>query len=148
MFTGGLVLAQNSPTLSGTWNYSLPGSSISEAGTDFYGTYESAANQLIFNRNATTEQAPNWTINVKKSDILWHSNLKLWIRRTGDGSGVQNSSISNGSNYQEIQNTNIQFFNGYKEVNEIPIQLKITGVSVVIPVNSYYTLLIFTVTEN
>lgn len=145
---GSVALAQKGPTVSGTWNYSLSASSITEAGTDFYGTYESASNQLIFNKNKTKNQKPNWVVQVKKSDILWHTNLKMWIRRTGNGSGVQNSSISNGSNYQEVQNSNIQFFDGYEEVNEIPIQLKISGVSVIIPVNSYYTLLIFTVTEN
>ena len=135
------------PSISGSWYLNVQGNEITEAGKDFIGTYESATNQVIFNRNVPYSYSPNWSITVHKTDIWWHSNMKLWIRRTGDGTGVYGSTISNGANYQEVLNTPVNFFKGYKEVNEIPLQLKISGISVIIPSNTYYTLLNFTITE-
>ena len=135
------------PTLPGNWTYNVPGADITEAGNNFTGTYESAANQMIFNRNSPGIYYPNWSITVNKSDVLWNANIKLWIRRTGNGTSVSGATISNGAGYQEIVNTPTSFFSGYKEVNEVPLQLKFTGISVVVPVNTYSTILTFTVTE-
>lgn len=137
-----------SPSILGSWIYTIANTEITEAGNDFQGSFESATNQLVFNRNATSYLTPSWSVTIKKFDILWNSNMKLWIRRTGDGTGVSGSTISNGANYLEIVNTPTNFFNGYKEVDEIPLQLKLTGISVTIPANAYYTLLTFTITEN
>lgn len=137
-----------SPSIVGNWYLSIASTEITEAGTDFAGTYESAVNQMMFSRNATATNKPNWNVTVNKSDIFWNSKIKVWIRRTGNGTPASGASISSGLNYQEIQNTPINFFYGYKEVDEVPLQLKVTGISVTIPANSYYTLLTFTITEN
>jgi hypothetical protein len=136
------------PSVIGNWYLTIQSTEITEAGNDFTGNYESAVNQMLFSRNATSQYKPNWNVTINKSDVFWHSNLKLWIRRTGDGTQVSGSTINNGANYLEVLNTPVNFFDGYKEVDEVPLQLKITGLSVIIPANSYYTLLTFTVTEN
>jgi hypothetical protein len=135
------------PTITGNWNLNVQASEITEAGSNYIGSFESATNQIIFNRNAPDFYLQNWSITIHKSDVTWDSNIKLWIRRTGDGNGVNGSSISNGANYQEVVNTPISFFNGYKEVNDIPLQLKYTGISVTIPINTFSTYLNFTITE-
>jgi len=135
------------PTMSGTWNYSVLTSDITEAGNDFSGTYESASNQLIFDRNTTFRDRLNWSITINKSDVTWNPAIKLWIRRTGNGNPTSGATISGGNNYQEVVNSELSFFSGYRESNGVPIQLKVTGISVVIPIDTYYTNLVFTITE-
>ena len=135
------------PTISGTWNHSLLSSDIIEAGNDFGGTYESASNQLIFDRNTTYRHLLNWNVTVNKSDINWNPNIILWIRRTGDGNPISGATINGGTNYQQVVNSEVLFFNGYRETNSVPIQLKVSGISVTIPIDTYYTNLIFTITE-
>jgi hypothetical protein len=84
-------------------------------------------------------------VDVKKSDTNWHANFQLYVRRTSDGSG--SGSISGGTSYQEITDTDQSFFNGTLDRSNITGQLELTGVTVQIPVDTYTTTVYYTVVE-
>ena len=77
---------------------------------------------------------------IYKEDNEWHPDLNLQIRRTNN-----KSNISNGTQYQTISNNYSYFFELYGNSRNIPIQYKITGLSVLIPAKSYSTAIVFTI---
>jgi len=89
-----------------------------------------------------------WQIQVSKNDLDWHNDLVLWIRRTGDGKSDYNMRPQNGTYYQEVELFNALFFEGQGWISLIPIQLKLTGLSVTLPAKSYSTEIIFTLIDN
>ncbi len=141
-------------TVSGSWNPAINAKAITEAGNDYASGYaiESAANQssinltlgggffnILFNA---------WRVDVQRSDILWHSSLVLETRRTSNGTGSFLGSIANGTAYQRV-NTNAQsFFDGTGSYNNVNIQYRISGMSILTPVNTYSTSVIFTLIDN
>jgi len=129
-------------TITGSWSETIDASDLQAgAGSDLIDTYESASNTVAIDIIAPT----NWRVDVKKSDTNWHANSQLYVRRTSDGSG--SGSISGGTSYQEITDTDQSFFNGTIDRSNITGQLKLTGVSVQIPVDTYTTTVYYTVVE-
>jgi len=138
--SGGLCWAI-SISATGNWNETI-GSSPPLAGDDLPNTCESASNVISINITATSG---TWALTVKKIDSKWHGNLHLWIKRTSDGSGT--GSISNGSSYQEVTGIDQAFFNGNGDRSGVNIQLKLTGVSIQVPPDSYMTAVYYTVSD-
>lgn len=129
-------------TLTGSWDETIDALDLQAgAGSDLIDTYESASNTVAIDIIAPT----NWRVDVKKSDTNWHANFQLYVRRTSDGSG--SGSISGGTSYQEITDTDQSFFNGTIDRSNITGQLELTGVSVQIPVDTYTTTVYYTVVE-
>src|SRR5690606_24889084 len=70
-------------TLSGTnWNVNPP--SITEAGEDYAGTYESVADQLLLGVQVPLLLASGKVSVRYEPSPNWHNNLKLAIRRTSE----------------------------------------------------------------
>lgn len=129
-------------TVTGSWAETIDALDLQAgAGSDLIDTYESASNTVAIDIIAPT----NWRVDVKKSDTNWPANFQLYVRRTSDGSG--SGSISGGTSYQEITDTDQSFFNGTLDRSNITGQLKLTGVSVQIPVDTYTTTVYYTVVE-
>ncbi|WP_291938913.1 hypothetical protein [Chryseobacterium sp.] len=137
-------------TTSGTnWTVSIP--SITEAGTNYAGTYESATNQIILavsvplllgNAKVSVHYEPNPT---------WNNALGLAAKRTNNGTTVcALCSITGGLTYLTLTQTDIELFRiqavlalaAYTGIN---IQLELTGVSVTIPATAYQSRVVFTV---
>ncbi|MBI5913956.1 MAG: hypothetical protein HY842_01150 [Bacteroidetes bacterium] len=138
--------------VTGSWSYSVPVSDITEAGNNFSGTYTSGASQVLIDVDKPRHSAAifNWRVDVKKTDIDWNSALSLYARRTGDGVPADSngsSSVSGGTSYLLITNSNQQFFTGIRGRLDIPIQYQMQNVSVLIPAKTYSTTIIYTVTE-
>jgi len=129
-------------TITGSWAETIDASDLQAgAGSDLIDTYESASNTVAIDIITPT----NWRVDVKKSDTNWHANFQLYVRRTSDGSG--SGSISGGTSYQEITDTDQSFFNGTLDRSNITGQLELTGVSVQIPVDTYTTTVYYTVVD-
>lgn len=129
----------------GSWSETIDSLDLQAGpGSDLIGTYESASNQIKINVESTMQ---NWRVDVKKSDTNWHSNFQLYIRRTSDGTGNPQSSISGGTTYQQVTDIDQSLFNGYRERTDIDVQLKLTGVSIQIPPDTYATTVNYTVVE-
>lgn len=141
-------------TVSGSWNPTISSNVITEAGNDYASGYaiESAANQSSINLTLGggffNILFNSWRVDVQRSDILWHSSLILETRRTSNGAGSLFSSIAGGTAYQRVNNNSPSFFEGTGSFNNINIQYRISGMSILTPVNTYSTSVIFTLIDN
>lgn len=125
----------------GSWSETIDSSDLAAgAGSDLISIYESASNAVVIDISNT---AGNWAVDIKKLDTTWHNNLHLYIKRTADGSGT--GTISGGSTYQEVTDTNLGFFSGSNDRSNINIQLKLTGVTITVPPKIYNTTVYYTV---
>jgi hypothetical protein len=139
-------------TVGGT-NWTVPITSITEAGTNYTATYESAANQILL-----AVSVPLLLGNAKISvhyqgNPTWNNSLILSAKRTGNGTTLcVLCSISGGSSYQQITLTDVELFRiqavlALASYSNIPIQLELTGVSVTIPAATYNSTVVFTISS-
>lgn len=149
MASGSRYNAQTLTISGANWTVSPPG--ITEAGTNYTGTYESATNQIVLavsvplllgNAKVSVHYEPNPT---------WHNSLILSAKRTNNGTTLcALCTISGGLTYQTLTQTDIELFRiqavlalaAYTGIN---IQLQLSGVSVTIPATSYQSRVVFTV---
>ncbi len=138
----------------GSWNPVVNANVITEAGNDYPSNFqiESANNQTLINLSRGggffSVYFGNWEVRVSKNDIRWHNDLKLDVLRTGSGTGSIFSSITNGNiNYQEISGNPRELFRGVGIFSNIPIKYRIRGFSVLIPVDTYSTTVIYTLID-
>ncbi|MEM1122440.1 MAG: hypothetical protein AAGJ18_18485 [Bacteroidota bacterium] len=128
----------------GQWEHTISALDILEAGSDFSNTHESLSGQVTLSVLGGLGSF-NWQIDVQKGNEDWHPNLQLNLKRTGNGVGL--GTIAGGTAYQTIANTAQPFILGSDNRTTVPLQYEVQGVSVTIPAKTYYTTVIFTVTE-
>ncbi len=137
-------------TVSGSWSPSVSNTQISEAGLNYAGSSTSLSNQVLIRVMRSTSFFSgllSWRVDVSKSDINWNNSLVLSNVRTGNGtfqSTFFSSGISGGTTFQTITNANTPFFSGNGNIINIPIQLQLSGYSVLIPAGNYSTNIIYT----
>ena len=137
------IQAAISITVTGSWTQTIDASDLQAgAGSDLIDTYESASDAVSIDISQT---GGDWRVDVKKVDTNWHSNFQLSVRRTSSGTG--SGTISGGTSYQEVTDTDQSFFNGTKSRDGINVQLKLSGVSVQIPPDTYSTTVYYTVVD-
>ncbi len=140
--------------VNGNVNFDNSVFSINEAGLDFAASLETQTSILLSvfqDGEFTKKNDPNnkWRIAVFKHD-LHDESYDMEIRRTGIGNNVGNQGkpkVNGGENYQIVQNTEQLFFTGRGEIRDIPVQLKLSGISIVMGANLYNSKLVFTVYE-
>lgn len=116
------------------------------AGSNFNPVHQSAVDAVLITVAATTDDTDAWQMLVHKEDALWHGSLSLGVLRTGAGTG--SGSISGGDVLSLTLNASDQvFFEGSGDRTTIPVQLKLSGVSVLIPVDSYTTTVYLTILD-
>ena len=129
--------------VTGDWSETIDVNDLqSGPGSDLVNSHESASDVGVMDISGTTS---DWDVDVKKSDTNWHASFTLNVRRTTDGSGA--GSISGGTSYQEITDTDSTFFSGNKNRSNIDLQLQLTGASVQITPDTYTTTVSYTITE-
>ncbi|WP_257621604.1 hypothetical protein [Chryseobacterium sp. NKUCC03_KSP] len=132
-----------------SWTVTIP--SITEAGSNYSGVYESATNQILLTAEVPLLLGSGKVSVSYVSDPTWNSNLVLSAKRTGNGTTVcVLCSITGGSAYQAITLTDIELFRivavaSLASYSNIPIQLQLSGVSVTIPAATYNSKIIFTI---
>lgn len=128
---------------------------ISEAGEDFATTIESEASVFVsvslddeLNKKVNPNQ--KWRIEIAKEDLIWESDVRLEIIRTGDGYGHSNNKnqIFEGTVYQIVDGVSRYFFRGRGEVTEIPLQLKLSGFSVTQGAQDFETNVVLTIYDD
>ncbi|MDP1813827.1 MAG: hypothetical protein Q8K92_05200 [Leadbetterella sp.] len=132
------------------WSYSVPSGTISEAGTDYSLSPVSAANQTLISIAGFSIFA-TYAVTVHKIDTDWNSGLTLQVQRTGAGSTGFLGSTNGGAAYISLTNSPQAFFNGNigfaNGKNNVPIQYRIQGASVLLPVKTYTTTVVYTVSN-
>lgn len=132
-------------TAVGSWSLSITSADlVAGAGSDLKSDYESAADAVSISISATTGASDAWRVDVKKVDTSWHRNFILYVKRTSDGNG---GSVSGGTAYQQINKKQHPFFSGTGDVSGVKVQLKLSGVSIQIPPDTYATTVYYTVVD-
>jgi len=130
--------------VSGSWNLVLTGADLEgPPGSNLRPEHESLSDAV----RIRVKERRDWEVDVRKSDINWHPDLHLFIRRTSDGKGRRGSVIIGGWNYQEISDFDQRWFWGRGDRDNINTQLKISGVSVSLPAGMYTTIITYTAIE-
>lgn len=117
---------------------------VGGAGTNLIDTYESPTASTVLE----VDDAPpsnRWYVVVRSSDINWHGDFTLYVKRTSDGTGP--GDITDGTAYIAIETVDSAFFSGTENRSNINVQYRLTGMSVSIPPGIYSTTVTYTVTE-
>lgn len=92
----------------------------------------------------------DWQVSVQKTSIVWDSNLRLWVNKVNDGnstdSGARISPIGTTA-YQEVSTIPQTFFRGFRNRQSVQVSYKISGVSVLIPAQTYSTTVYYTISD-
>lgn len=145
------IKAQRTLTVGGTsWSVTIP--SITEAGSNYAGTYESATNQILLGASVPLVLGEGKISMHYEVNPTWNSNLILRARRTGNGTtGCLTCAISGGTTYILIPlTTDVELFRitaivALASYTNIPVQLELSGVSVTIPATTYNSRIVFTI---
>ncbi|AWV97396.1 hypothetical protein [Arcticibacterium luteifluviistationis] len=143
------------------WVTSIDANSVIEPGTDYASDFhiESEINQNTIDVSPLLSAIVplfGWRISVSRNYENWHPALNLSVRRSGNGTGYAiirvlqsdiNPSISGGNTYQVIPPApeSAEFFSGKAKYRDIPIQYKLSGLSVLIPTKTYSTDVTYTI---
>ncbi|MFL9834826.1 hypothetical protein [Chryseobacterium terrae] len=142
--------AQRTLTVTGT-NWAVTAPSITEAGSNYSGTYESSANQILLMASVPLALSSGKVSVHYESNPTWNSNLILRTKRTGDGTTIcVLCTITGGTAYQTITLTDVELFRitavlALGSYSNIPIQVQLSGISVTIPAANYNSKLVFTI---
>lgn len=132
----------------GSWSLSISSADlIAGAGSDINNHFVSISNQVMIDITDVYTIENNWRIDVHKTDVIWDTNIQLFIARTGEGSGEKKSKILGGLTYQNITDVEQLFFAGTGQRIGVPIQLKLEGLTIRLPLGSYATTVVYTITE-
>ncbi|MBN1525437.1 MAG: hypothetical protein JW904_13190 [Spirochaetales bacterium] len=126
----------------GGWTVDLDETNLSGgAGSDFVSPIESASDLIDVD---VTKPANGWQVSIMRTDSVWNSNIRIYARRTTDGSGT--GTIADGTTYQEITTSDWYFFSGTLDRSGLKIQLSL-DVDASIGVDNFSTTLYYTATE-
>lgn len=131
-------IKSQSISVSGFWSLSIGVSDLQGgAGSDLNDTYTSAVDEVQIDVDGG-KQNKTWAVYIERSDANWDSDFQL------DAQAVHSKII--GGNRQEITTTSTYFFesDNSKNVNNIDVQLWLSGVSLSIASGTYSTTVIYT----
>lgn len=132
-------------------NWSAPIVPIVEAGNNYSGSYQSEANQILLNVSVPLLLGQGRVSVRYEPNPVWDNNLGLSIRRTGNGTTLcVLCSLTGGDAYQPITTVDTELFRitavlALASYSNIPIQLMLNGVSVLIPAANYNARVVFTI---
>lgn len=131
-------------TSGANWTLSAPSTILTAAGKNYEHVETTAVNHTLLKVNA----ALVWSVSVQQSGTAnWDTGLKISVRRTGEGTG--GAILTGNTNYLQLTTTAQALVGGILGLgfsrDDIPIQYKIEGLSVLLPVKTYTTTILFTV---
>jgi len=143
--------------VNGVATFDISNFNVSSAGSDFSSNIQSES-AILLTVDSGDEwdnlNNPNrkWKIEVRRDDISWNDGIQLEIVRTGNGYWKNNKGneghIENGTNYQNIETNSSYFFGGKGLISDIPIQLRLSGFSIVYGANDYETNVVLTIYDD
>lgn len=127
-----------------SWSIPSVSSVITKAGKNYEHSETSSASHTLLKVNSLLL----WNITAHLSTTSnWDPALKLSVVRTGNGTGI--AILTGGTTYLQLTSTPQTFFSGLLNLtahrDDIPIQYKIEGLSVTLPVKTYTTTVMYTI---
>jgi len=131
----------------GGWSLVIDsGDVVAGAGGDLTSQYLSNADAVTIDVADAIDDSDNWQIQVHKEDTLWHAALTLGLLRTSDGAGT--GTITGGNSlFLDLTAVDQFFFDGAGNRSTVNLQMRLSGVSVLIPSDNYSTTIYFTVID-
>jgi hypothetical protein len=148
---GSFVAQSQRITVNQGWSVTIPLGTITEAGNDYSTSATSSTTQTLI--DFKTGGASSYTISVQKVDVDWHPNLTLWVKRNGDGNGSGGKIVpmTGGETFIQVTNLSQIFFSDASgeshNRNNVPVQYQILGYSVLMPVKTYITTVVYTISN-
>jgi hypothetical protein len=119
---------------------------VGGAGGDVPATFESPDRTFDVDCWALLGSPPsNWHIDISRTDVTWDTDLHVYVRRSGSGSGA---TLTGGTTYQEVTTTPTYFFSGSGgDCTGIPVRCQVSGsyAALGIPAGAYRTTITYTV---
>lgn len=113
---------------------------VGGAGSDLPNEVES----IVGVTTLTITSAPGaWSVVARRSSIDWHGDLEVSVKRVSDGNGI--GSIIGGEAFLELTGSDVELFSGSDDRSDISLQLKLTGLSINVPPDTYLSSIVFTV---
>jgi len=146
-FAGGRAWGvQGDIVATGDWSGTIGTSDLTGgAGTDLNSIYTSDSDQVSITISNTADDWDFWRVDVRKSDTTWDDDLVVSVMRTSSGTGA--GGISGGTSYVAAGALDTEFFRGRGDRSNILAKLRLSGVSVQVPPNTYSTSIVFTVVD-
>lgn len=142
----GPAAAEINIVVTGSWNEVIDRNDLSAgAGSDLAGSFTSSNKENLITINGTMNKRDNWQVSVKRVDTLWDGRMRLFVRRTSNGAGP--GTISGGEAFVPVAQNDVVFFTGAGNLNNIRVQLQVTGTSIELPPNVYTSTIQYTVID-
>lgn len=127
---------------------------VGEAGEDFDSSSASEAEMTLSVRSNVglyKKKNPNnkWTLNVYMRGNLG-GEILLQVKRTGKGykiGGNGQPNVQGGEVLKTVTSTPSYFFRGKGEIGDIPVRIKLEGVSLAMGASDYSSNIVFTVSD-
>lgn len=143
---GGPAHAEISITVMGSWTEFIDQTDLMAGpGTNLNTTYTSATNANLVTISGAAAKNDAWQVYVKRIDTTWDSRLVLLARRTSSGKGP--GSVSGGADFIQITPSDTLFFWGAGNLRDIQVQLRLTNMSLNIPVGQQTATVQYTVID-
>lgn len=139
-------------TVVGTdWSPVIP--TITEAGSDYAGTYESTTTQMSLSLTVPALLGTGKVSVRYEPNPTWNNTLKIDVRKLNNGAGLCvlcSMTPDQSTPYQEVLTTDTELFRvvavlSLASVTNIGLNLRVRGVSVTTPVDNYTARLVFTI---
>ncbi|WP_167610040.1 hypothetical protein [Maribellus sediminis] len=130
--------------------------SIENAGADFNASVESESTLFVtVDSNDAWDKTNNpnrkWKVEVRKEDVSWDDAMQVEIVRSGNGYSKENNKsnhVNDGQNYQVVSANSSYFFRGKGLISEIPIQFRLSGISIVHGAGDFETNVMLTIYDD
>lgn len=130
----------------GSWSRVVSVSDLqSGAGSDLTPTLLSDPSAVLLTVSGTSGPADTWRVDIRRTDLLWHPDLVLSARRTGDGVG--GGAIAGGDSFLSVGESDTTLCTGAGDRALIPLQFRVTGLAVGVPPAIYSTTITYTVVD-
>lgn len=131
--------------VTGNWVFSVGAGDLAGGpGSDLIPEKESASS--LITQSVSDAWFLTWRVDVSRSGGTWDPNLRLWIRRTNNGTGGFGG-VNGGLSYVEITAIARAYITGWWNRSGITHQEKVSGLSVNIPPGTYSTTVVWTVVQ-
>ncbi|RPJ04944.1 MAG: hypothetical protein EHM28_13095 [Spirochaetaceae bacterium] len=132
----------------GSWDVDIDATDLlpaSTAGANLTTFTESATNLVDVNITITWSAA-TWYVTVHKVDTTWDPDVRLYAKRTGNGTGT--GTINDGLNYVLVDDTPTYLFRVTRTRSNVPIELMLDEFSVPLMSSGVYTTsVVYTITN-
>jgi hypothetical protein len=99
--------------------------------------YTSDPAAVMLEVTGMSSSTAGWRVEVRREGAAWPRDLRLWVRRTGDGLGA--GRLSGALTFTEVTPHGALLCLGQGDRTGIPLQFRLTGLSLNVPVGAHMT---------